>query len=145
MQNPSGVEIETDDREQEVSGRRGRPTDKILTPMGDYILDKLAELHQTRQWLATAAALDPTTITRIMYGVSSPKAEQLTRIAAALGVGYVELVESADATRAGEPSGRVRYIAMQMQELVDGLPEEQAAEVLDQLESLLRLLWRLRE
>lgn len=114
-----------------------------FAPLGRYISGRLEELNQTQTWLGEQVGLSAPSMTRIMYGDFTPRANIMQTMADALGVGVTDLLTAMDGgmnTSKKVIGGRVAYIADQLQQLVDESSEERAAEILDHIGGIIGLL-----
>lgn len=112
-----------------------------LTPLGQYIWDRLAEWKKDHTWFATQVGITRPSLSRYMRGKQTLPYVVFARMADVLGVEPGELARIADGeSPTREYRGRVWWIADQLQQIADELPEHQANEVLDQFEGMVRLL-----
>lgn len=114
------------------------------TPLGLFVRAKLAKRpreESTQEWLAKALGINGGTLGRYLKGDYPLTVGLLAKMAEVLEADPIELAGLAmEQEGVGRYHPRVRWVADTVQRLVDELPEEQAAEVLDQVEGMVRLL-----
>jgi transcriptional regulator with XRE-family HTH domain len=114
------------------------------TPLGLFVRAKLAKRprdESTQEWLAKALGINGGTLGRYLKGDYPLTVDLLAKMAEMLEVDPLELAGLAmEQEVAGRYHPRVKWVADTMQQLVDELPEDRAAEVLDQVEGMVRLL-----
>lgn len=111
-----------------------------LTPLGKYIWDRLEQWGQTQVWFAEQVGITRPSLSRYMRGKQTLPQVVFARMAAALNIEPGELIRIAEGNPKAEYRGRVWWLADQIQQIVDELPEQRANEVLDQFEGMVRLL-----